>query len=131
MGKYTILQLVEQLGTLLIHFTPDKRELGLEILTQVLEKLDDSHLSTEQLRFIATFYADRLKDHHQVIPPAIRGILALVRFTNFPDGCATQILNSLFLNIPCQQQQCIERQNIYLVFQVLLDRKTDGSVKKN
>lgn len=95
-------------------------------MTQVLEKLDNIHLSSEQLGFIANFYADRLKDHHQVIPPAIRGILALVKFNNFPDGCATQILNSLFLNIPCQQQQCSERQNIYLIFQILLERKTEG-----
>lgn len=103
----------------------------MEILTRVLETLDDTHLSSEQLRFISSFYADRLKDHHQVIPPAIGGILALTKFNNFPDGSASEILTSLFLNIPCQQQQYLERQNIYLIFQVLLERKTEGDCNRS
>lgn len=118
--------MVEQLESLLVHFAPTKRELGIEILTQVLEALDHSHLTPEQLRFIATFYGDRLKDHHQVIPVVIRGILAIVKFENFPDGSSVHLLNSIFLNVPCQQQQCAERQNIYKIFQILLDRKTQG-----
>lgn len=121
------MQLVEHLEGLLIHYAPTKRELGIEILTQVLENVDDSHLTAEELRFIATFYGDRLKDHHQVIPAVIRGILALVQFNNFPDGSSAHLLNSIFLNVPCQQQQCSERQNIYKIFQVLLDRKTQGA----
>lgn len=101
----------------------------MEILTRVLEELDEQQLSSEQLRFIAIFYGDRLKDHHQVIPAVIRGILALVGFSNFPDDCAVQLLNSIFLNVPCQQQQCNERRNIYTIFEVLFDRKTQGEFR--
>lgn len=125
-GNYTILQLVEELGSLLVDHSSLKRELGVEILTQVIEKLENRSLSADQLRFIATFYADRLKDHHQVIPPVIRGILALLKFDHLPDGLASEMINSLHINVPCQQQQCTDRHNIYLIFQVALENKRQG-----
>lgn len=98
----------------------------MEILTQALENLDKNYLTTEQLNFIATFYRDKLKDHHQVIPAVIRGILALITFNNFPDGSSALLLNHIFLNVPCQQQQCIDRRNIYKICQILLDCRTQG-----
>ncbi|KAJ3643831.1 hypothetical protein Zmor_026518 [Zophobas morio] len=121
-GRLTIVQLVEQLGTLLVDVAPINRELGTWILTQVLQGLPANHFDEKQLQFICTFYADRLKDHHQVIPAVLVGVLALAKFDQFPSGAAAQILSALFQNVACQQQQEHDRHNIYKIFQVLLSK---------
>lgn len=61
-----MVQLVEQLKELLINPVPDSRELGMLILSQVLESLSEDQLTASQLNFICAFYSDRLNDHHQV-----------------------------------------------------------------
>lgn len=65
--KITIHVIVENLGTLLVDPTPEKRELGTLVLSEILEYLPNDFLSSTELHFISTFYADRLKDHHQVV----------------------------------------------------------------
>lgn len=60
------MNLTEQLGDLLVNVSPEKRALGTSILSQVLEAIPKDALMSEQLQFICTFYADRLKDNHQV-----------------------------------------------------------------
>lgn len=120
------MDLIEQLEELLIHYLPTKRELGVEILTQVIEKLDDGDLTSEQLNVIALFYTEKIKDNHQVLPSAIRGILALVQFKNLPESSTAEMLNSIFLNVPCQQQQYDERKNIYQICQISFERRKQG-----
>lgn len=67
----TIHKIVENMGVLLVHQSPDKRELGTLILSQILEHLPNEFLSSTELHFISSFYSDRLKDNHQVrVPPA-------------------------------------------------------------
>ncbi|KAF2884292.1 hypothetical protein ILUMI_21884 [Ignelater luminosus] len=122
-GGLTMVQLVEQLKDLLISPIPDSRELGMLILSQVLESLSENQLAASQLNFICAFYSDRLNDHHQVIPPTLRGVLALMRFENVPEGATKQILSSLFQNVPCQQQQQADRHNIYKLLEICLDRR--------
>lgn len=65
-GQFTIVNLTEQLGELLVNVSPEKRALGISVLSQVLETIPKDTLTSEQLHFICTFYADRLKDNHQV-----------------------------------------------------------------
>lgn len=106
--------------------SPSNRELGTWILTQVLENLPANHFDTKQLDFICNFYADRLKDHHQVIPAVLAGILALSKFNNFPEGAATKILSAIFQNVACQQQQERDRYNIYKILGIFLEKCTTG-----
>lgn len=65
-GKVNIVTVVEQLGPMLTDLNPEQRAKGTTILSNVLEKIPSDLLSSTQLNFICTFYADRLKDHHQV-----------------------------------------------------------------
>lgn len=53
----------------------------------------------------------------------LRGILALCKNDNFPEGATNQILSSLFHNVSCQQQQQPDRSCIYQIFDILLEKK--------
>jgi DNA repair/transcription protein MET18/MMS19 len=121
-GQLSIVKLVEELGALLVDVSPSNRELGTWVLTHVLEGLPAKHFDKKQLDFICAFYIDRLKDHHQVVPAVLVGVLALAKFNHFPDGAASQILSAIFQNVACQQQQERDRNNIYKIFEVLLDK---------
>lgn len=60
------MNLTEKLGSLLVDISSEKRALGTSILSQVLEATPRDTLLNDELKFICTFYADRLKDNHQV-----------------------------------------------------------------
>lgn len=62
----TLIEVVEELGCLLRNTVAEKREVGTLILNRVLQELPDDYFSTEDLKFVCTFYADRLKDNHIV-----------------------------------------------------------------
>ncbi|CAH0553764.1 unnamed protein product [Brassicogethes aeneus] len=121
-NKINLFMLTENLEYLLTNPMPCKRKLGIAIITHVLENIKSDSLNTQQLGLICKFYADRLKDLHDVIPVTLRGILALTRFNNFPDGSATAILSAIFNNIACQQQQQLDRMLIFSVFKALLEK---------
>ncbi|KAK5650756.1 hypothetical protein RI129_001785 [Pyrocoelia pectoralis] len=122
-GSSTFLQLIEQLKGLLIDPVPTNREYGMQILTQVLEEISHNQITPTQLHFVSDFYAERLKDHHQVVPVALRGTLALMSFNNLPEEQVRNLLQSIFQNIPCQQQQQHDRLNIYKIFQISLENR--------
>ncbi|KAJ8957233.1 hypothetical protein NQ318_007797, partial [Aromia moschata] len=56
-----------------------------------------------------------------VLPAVLQGFVVLIKFKNFPGKVVPNILNTIFQNIACQQQQQTERRNIYTIFQVLLE----------
>lgn len=62
----TLIEVVEELGCLLRNTVAEKREVGTLILTIVLQELPDDYFAPEDLKFVCTFYADRLKDNHIV-----------------------------------------------------------------
>lgn len=62
----TLIEVVEELGCLLRNTVAEKREVGTLILTMVLQELPDDYFAPEDLKFVCTFYADRLKDNHIV-----------------------------------------------------------------
>ncbi|KAG5892829.1 hypothetical protein JTB14_032423 [Gonioctena quinquepunctata] len=121
-NRLSILNLIEQLGDLLTNQSPSKRELGIAILSEVLNNLQSNLLTSQQLQTLASFYAVRFKDHHQVLPCTLKGILTIIEFDNFPGESVPALLNSLFQNVACQQQQQSDRYTIYCIFQILLRR---------
>lgn len=62
----TVIEVVEELGCLLRNTLAEKREVGILILTIVLEELFEDYFACEELKFVCSFYADRLKDNHIV-----------------------------------------------------------------
>lgn len=89
------------------------------LLSSVLEKLPTDFLSEQQLDFLVTFYCDRMKDHHTIIPTILDGLLALANMNHIPKGAACKLLSSLFLSIPCQSQAKGDRSkymNIIKIF---------------
>lgn len=85
------------------------------LLSTILKDLPSDLLNEQQLDFLTTFYCDRMKDHHSVIPAILEGILTLTSMKNFPNGSASKLSSALFLNIPCQSQAKDERA-IYFRF---------------
>lgn len=57
------------------------REKGVTILSSILSQLPLDYLTESELRFIAMFYCDRIKDHYSIIPSVLNGILAIVSIT--------------------------------------------------
>lgn len=57
----------------------------------------------------------------------LRGILLLLDYSYFPKEKVQPLLSSLFEKVSCQQQQRIDRYNIYKIFEQLLDYFPTGS----
>lgn len=99
----------------------------MRLLSAVLVNLPTDLLTSVQLNFISTFYCDRLKDHHSVVPNTLTGIEALVKMVNLPDECAARLLQAMFQNVPCQSQVRDDRTKIFNIFSELCDSKTTGN----
>ncbi|TFK07064.1 MMS19 nucleotide excision repair protein-like protein [Platysternon megacephalum] len=76
-GSWTILEIVEALGSCLENTEPHTRGRGLQLLSQVLLQCH-SVLQEEEVTHLVLFYENRLKDHHLVIPAVLQGLHALV-----------------------------------------------------
>ncbi|XP_055905628.1 MMS19 nucleotide excision repair protein [Eupeodes corollae] len=116
---YDIAVFAEKLGFALTSPTLELRINGTKLLSSVLSNLPRDHLTGEQLEFLATFYADRMKDQHNVLPPVIDGITALINMKNFPDSSVVTILQSFFQHTTCQSQVRNDREKIFRIFKVL------------
>lgn len=58
----------------------------------------------------------------------MRGILTVVMMQELPEGASCKLLNALFENVPCQQQQLIDRQLIYRIFKEILNRRAAETI---
>ena len=118
--------IVEQLGPLLIDTSPDIREKGTLVLSQVLENIPPDLLTVTQVNYISTFYSERLNDHHQVVPAVLRGLIPLVKCSNITNSSIIQLFSCLFQNVACQQQQQSDRYNIYMLLKTLVSTNPEG-----
>lgn len=117
--KIDILQFVESLGPALTSTITPIRSLGTKFLSQALTKVSSNVFDSSQVKFLTNFYCDRLKDHHTVIPNVLVGLLAMSVMDNLSEDDSYNILNSIFLNVPCQAQLREERENIYNIIKEL------------
>uniref|UniRef100_A0A452R385 MMS19 nucleotide excision repair protein n=1 Tax=Ursus americanus TaxID=9643 RepID=A0A452R385_URSAM len=85
-GSYTVLQVVEALGSSLENPEPRTRARGIQLLSQVLLQCQSLLLEKEVVHLIL-FYENRLKDHHLVIPSVLQGLRALVSSPFFITYC--------------------------------------------
>lgn len=123
--KLDLSEFVEELGPALTHEEPAMRMKATTLLSSVLEKLPTDFLTEQQLDFLATFYCDRMKDHHTIIPAILDGILALANMEHIPKGAASKLLSSLFLSIPCQSQAKGDRSKYVKIIQTFSESHVD------
>lgn len=124
--KLDLTEFVETLGPFLTSTDVDVRSKTMHLLSQTLNNLSCDFLTPVQLNFISTFYCDRLKDHHSVVPNTLTGIEVLIKMSNLPDECAARLLQAIFQNVPCQSQVRDDRTKIYNIISGLCKTKTKG-----
>lgn len=71
---------MEELKSFVTEKDVKMREKGISALSTILSHLSKDFLNEAELRFITSFYCDRLKDHYSIIPTVLIGILAIVGF---------------------------------------------------
>lgn len=117
---------VEALGPFLTSSDVETRVKAMRLLSSTLVNLPTDLLNSVQLNFISTFYCDRLKDHHSVVPNTLSGVEALIKMNNLPDECAARLLQAIFQNVPCQSQVRDDRTKIFNIISGLCKTKTKG-----
>ncbi|XP_036192329.1 MMS19 nucleotide excision repair protein homolog isoform X5 [Myotis myotis] len=127
-GSYTVLQVVEALGTSRIpsllapmprgssleNPEPRTRERGIQLLSQVLLQCHSLLLEKEVVHLIL-FYENRLKDHHLVIPSVLRGLRALSLCVTLPPGLAVSVLKAIFQEVHVQSLPQVDRHTVYSI----------------
>lgn len=126
--KLDITVLVERLSGVLTDINPEIRARGMSFFSKVLFFLPKDYLTEAQLKFISSFYVDRLKDNHRVIPPALEGVVALSNMKNLPNEAPSQFLMSIYNNVPCQQQVRTDRHYIYSIINTFLQSHNQGNM---
>lgn len=126
--KLDLTGFVEALGPFLTSTDVEIRGKTMRLLSSTLINLPTEFLNPVQLNFISTFYCDRLKDHHSVVPSTLSGVEALIKMTNLPDDCAARLLQAIFQNVPCQSQVREDRTKIYNIIAGLFKTKTKGNI---
>ncbi|XP_033164495.1 MMS19 nucleotide excision repair protein homolog [Drosophila mauritiana] len=122
---YDISALAEELGFALSSPDMEERVAGTNLLSAVLIALPQDLLQERQLEFLSTFYMDRLRDHHNVMPAIIDGIDALVHMKALPRAQIPQILQSFFEHTTCQSQTRSDRTKLFHIFQYLTENFQD------
>ncbi|XP_037041244.1 MMS19 nucleotide excision repair protein homolog [Bradysia coprophila] len=123
--KTDISTLVESLGFALISTEVELRAKATNFLSTVMATLPKELLNDVQLNFISTFYCDRLKDHHSVMPGVFTGMVALASMKNLPQGSTTRLLQSMFQHISCQSQVREDREKIFEFLRIVSERQSE------
>ncbi|CAK9794946.1 MMS19 nucleotide excision repair protein [Anthophora plagiata] len=124
-GDAKLCTVVEELGPFVTEKDVNIREKGISALSSILSHLPKDFLNEAELHFLTSFYCDRLKDHHSIIPIVLKGILTIVQMNNLPKDSPERLFSALFDNVPCQSQLYIDRHNIYLIFLTLLKNRIE------
>ncbi|XP_005008102.1 MMS19 nucleotide excision repair protein homolog isoform X2 [Cavia porcellus] len=111
-GSYTVLQVVEALGSSLENPEPQTRARGIQLLSQVLLQCHSLLLEKEVVHLIL-FYENRLKDHHLVIPSVLQGLRALSLCVTMPPGLAVSVLKAIFQEVHVQSLLQVDRHTVY------------------
>ncbi|KOC63670.1 MMS19 nucleotide excision repair protein like protein [Habropoda laboriosa] len=124
-GHTKLYTVVEELGPFVTEKDVNIREKGIFALSSILSHLPTDFLNEAELHFITSFYCDRLKDHHSIIPIVLKGILTIVQMNNLPKDSPERLFRVLFDNVPCQSQLVADRRNIYMIFVTLMKSRIE------
>uniref|UniRef100_T1JH66 MMS19 nucleotide excision repair protein n=1 Tax=Strigamia maritima TaxID=126957 RepID=T1JH66_STRMM len=120
-----LLQIVECLEPQLTDVNVKNRVSGVCLFAQLLHRISQNQLNLEELSFLITFCADRLKDQHLVIPYVIRSLVTLTSYSLIPKGCSTILFKALFQDIQTQTFGQSTRQGIYIILSNLVYKCLD------
>ncbi|XP_071637667.1 MMS19 nucleotide excision repair protein [Temnothorax longispinosus] len=123
LGSVKLCTFVETLGSYMTDQNVLTREKGVMALSSVLSQLPQDYLTESELRFITTFYCDRMKDHYSIIPSVLNGIQAIVNMTHLPQNASSSLLRVMFEHVQCQSQLLPERRKIYLILKSLIENR--------
>ncbi|XP_038599920.1 MMS19 nucleotide excision repair protein homolog isoform X1 [Tachyglossus aculeatus] len=113
-GRWTVLQVVEALGSCLESPEPRTRCRGIQLLSQVLLQCHP-RLLEEEVVHLVLFYENRLKDHHLVTPPVLQGLQALSMCEVLPAGLAVSVLKAIFQEVHVQALMQLDRHTVYSI----------------
>ncbi|XP_075072020.1 MMS19 nucleotide excision repair protein homolog [Mixophyes fleayi] len=113
-GAFTVLQVVESLGSCLANPEPRTRGRGVQLLSQVLLQCY-SRLKEKEVAVLVEFYENRLKDHHVITPHVLQGLKALSMSEVFPPGLAVSVLKSIFQEVHVQSLMMLDRHTVYMI----------------
>uniref|UniRef100_A0A9L0JJZ3 MMS19 nucleotide excision repair protein n=1 Tax=Equus asinus TaxID=9793 RepID=A0A9L0JJZ3_EQUAS len=124
-GSYTVLQVVEALGSSLENPEPRTRARGIQLLSQVLLQCHSLLLEKEVVHLIL-FYENRLKDHHLVIPSVLQGLRALSLCVSLPPGLAVSVLKAIFQEVHVQSLPQVDRHTVYSIITNFMRTREEG-----
>uniref|UniRef100_A0A663MCI8 MMS19 nucleotide excision repair protein n=1 Tax=Athene cunicularia TaxID=194338 RepID=A0A663MCI8_ATHCN len=113
-GSWTVLQLVEALGSCLENTDPRTRGRGIQLLSQVLLQCY-SLLQEKEVLHLVLFYENRLQDHHLVIPSVLQGLRALSMCEVLSPGLAVSVLKAIFQEVHVQSLLQLDRHTVYSI----------------
>ncbi|KFV04042.1 MMS19 nucleotide excision repair protein, partial [Pterocles gutturalis] len=113
-GSWTVLQLVEALGSCLENTDPRTRGRGIQLLSQVLLQCY-SLLQAKEVLHLVLFYENRLQDHHLVIPSVLQGLRALSMCEVLSPGLAVSVLKAIFQEVHVQSLMQLDRHTVYSI----------------
>ncbi|NXF93163.1 MMS19 protein, partial [Eubucco bourcierii] len=113
-GNWTVLQLVEALGSCLENTDPRMRGRGIQLLSQVLLQCY-SLLQEKEVLHLVLFYENRLQDHHLVIPSVLQGLRALSMCEVVSPGLAVSVLKAIFQEVHVQSLLQLDRHTVYSI----------------
>ncbi|XP_047281579.1 MMS19 nucleotide excision repair protein homolog isoform X9 [Homo sapiens] len=124
-GNYTVLQVVEALGSSLENPEPRTRARAIQLLSQVLLHCHTLLLEKEVVHLIL-FYENRLKDHHLVIPSVLQGLKALSLCVALPPGLAVSVLKAIFQEVHVQSLPQVDRHTVYNIITNFMRTREEG-----
>ncbi|KAK2530551.1 Mms19 [Columba guinea] len=113
-GSWTVLQLVEALGSCLENTDPRTRGRGIQLLSQVLLQCY-FQLQEKEVLHLVLFYENRLQDHHLVIPSVLQGLRALSMCEVLSPGLAVSVLKTIFQEVHVQSLLQLDRHTVYSI----------------
>ncbi|KAM4703373.1 MMS19 nucleotide excision repair protein homolog [Rhinophrynus dorsalis] len=113
-GVFTVLQVVESLGSCLANPEPRTRGRGVQLLSEVLLQCY-TRLKAKEVEVLVVFYENRLKDHHLITPHVLQGLKALSMCEEIPAGLAVSVLKSIFQEVHVQSLMQMDRHTVYMI----------------
>ncbi|XP_044152492.1 MMS19 nucleotide excision repair protein homolog [Bufo gargarizans] len=123
-GAFTVLQVVEALGSCLASPEPRTRGRGVQLLSQVLLQCY-ANLKEKEVEVLVVFYENRLKDHHVIIPHVLHGLKALSMSVVFPPGRVVSVLKSIFQEVHVQSLMQLDRHTVYRIITNFMNNREE------
>ncbi|XP_073408958.1 MMS19 nucleotide excision repair protein homolog isoform X1 [Dendrobates tinctorius] len=123
-GTFTVLQVVEALGSCLANPEPRTRGRGVQLLSQVLLQCY-ANLKEKEVEVLVVFYVNRLKDHHVITPHVLQGLKALSTSMVFPPDLAVSVLKSIFQEVHVQSLLQLDRHTVYMIITNFMNNREE------